>query len=1039
MSEAVLPTAGELARLTEACRVDAGSPLFVDLADAYLSLGRPRDAIKVAVRGLKANPEFLEGRIALSRAFVILHQWKEAQVELVKVVKVNRSYREAFVLLGEVLLRRGDFDRAFPVLQHAQNLDPADPRTLVLLKHARARKPLDPPPPPPMPLEPRPTGSAPAVVGTPPPAPPPPSRPLAGIGGASPIDEEVADDEELTEVADEPAGSVPFDPLEPPRVATDPAELASAVAAAAAALPVAPRAPRPVAPAAPEVSRPAPAPAAGALDFGPPVDEDEFDGAEAPDLEAGVGGVPKDTEQAAALSFDTEPAPVIAPPAPAAVDEAITRVAPRPQRTAAAIRDRLPLSPSPTGEETAIPTPVRADKRRDEALAPTERAVLSPALVESAPAPDDEPARPAPRRRAEPATASGRGEARDMDENYLNNLLLGGARPGQEVVAESPVEPRMSVRRSFVVLFVLLFAAVVGGVTWYWHSERRRAAEVARHLDAAKTMMRSTTYVDFERALGETRKALERDRDNVYAVTVFAEIGALSALLYNSDPSEAAMAAGAAAKKVSRGGERGRRELLIARAALSLATLPAADKPVAALTETQASLDAWLDDHPEDLWARWLQGRAALAAGDRRRARSAFEMAGVAEGPVIALVDRADMQVDDGEFEAAQSLYQRALEQAPGHPLALVGRDLSRAERGVDLEPLRDELLAIDSATSGARVDSYRNLALTFVYYGLEDYPAFLRSLGKSIGTSEPRYLARVGLARLLAGQISDAVEVRSRIKWYGTERPEIDPLVAVLDAQLYLAYGLPKSALSAIGTLPGWRASLVRGRALFDEDEYAAAVDQLASALADVPSDRDVAMWSAAARYLASTRKERAAADAELDLLSEKSRVAACVQGLVHLRARVGDARKLLEASLTGDKDVPQPLGYRAQVALAQLDFDAGKLTAARGHLDAALAQNRGFLPIHGLLGRVLLAQRDYPGAVDELSRVVDEQMADPTTELAFAEALVAQAEVSDADRERARQAVRRVAAADPTNSQLARVANLVDPALAKELGLAK
>ena len=51
-------------------------------------------------------------------------------------------------------MRRADYERALPVLQHAQNLNPADPRILGLLRRARAGQPLDPPPPIPTPLSP---------------------------------------------------------------------------------------------------------------------------------------------------------------------------------------------------------------------------------------------------------------------------------------------------------------------------------------------------------------------------------------------------------------------------------------------------------------------------------------------------------------------------------------------------------------------------------------------------------------------------------------------------------------------------------------------------------------------------------------------------------------------------------------------------------------------------------------------------------------------------------------------------------------------
>jgi tetratricopeptide (TPR) repeat protein len=149
------PSLQEIDELTELVRRDPSSPAFIDLGEAYLSLGRCNDAIQVGVAGLQYAPDNMEGRVMLARAYFALHQWKEAQAELLKVVKVDRTNRTGFALLGEVLLRRSDYERAVPVLQHAQNLDPTSPQVLTLLKRARAGQPLDPPAPVPRPQEPR--------------------------------------------------------------------------------------------------------------------------------------------------------------------------------------------------------------------------------------------------------------------------------------------------------------------------------------------------------------------------------------------------------------------------------------------------------------------------------------------------------------------------------------------------------------------------------------------------------------------------------------------------------------------------------------------------------------------------------------------------------------------------------------------------------------------------------------------------------------------------------------------------------------------
>src|SRR6185436_10817289 len=182
------PTAQEIEELIDLVRRDPASPAFIDLGEAYLALGRPRDALGVGHIGLEAAPDSLEGRVMLARAHAALHQWKDAQGELLRVVKVDRTNRQGFALLGEVLLRRQDFERAVPVLQHAQNLDPTSPQILAMLKRARAGQPLDPPPPVPAAVPPRGETdngspiirSRPKPGSRPPPVAPPPPRSAPG-------------------------------------------------------------------------------------------------------------------------------------------------------------------------------------------------------------------------------------------------------------------------------------------------------------------------------------------------------------------------------------------------------------------------------------------------------------------------------------------------------------------------------------------------------------------------------------------------------------------------------------------------------------------------------------------------------------------------------------------------------------------------------------------------------------------------------------------------------------------------------------------
>src|SRR5258708_34244670 len=124
------PTAQEIEELIDLVRRDPSSPAFIDLGEAYLALGRPKDAISVGNVGIEAAPDSLEGRVMLARAYASLHQWKEAQGELLRVVKVDRSSRQGFPPPAEALLRRPGSRRAAPALTQAQRLDPPRAHTL---------------------------------------------------------------------------------------------------------------------------------------------------------------------------------------------------------------------------------------------------------------------------------------------------------------------------------------------------------------------------------------------------------------------------------------------------------------------------------------------------------------------------------------------------------------------------------------------------------------------------------------------------------------------------------------------------------------------------------------------------------------------------------------------------------------------------------------------------------------------------------------------------------------------------------------------
>ena len=971
MAETTRPTAEELEELALLLRRDPASPAFVDLGSAYLALGRPREAIEAAQAGLRLAADNHEGRLVLARGHAALHQWKEAQAELLKVVKTDRTSRIGFTLLGEVLMRRADYERAVPVLQHAQNLDPGSPAVLTLLRLARGGLPLDPPPPIPTPIAPR------------------RSEPRA-----------------------RPVASVP-----PPAVAPPPIQRAAPPPIQRAAPPGPPPRPTPPPPRAPVAAPP------------PFVDD-------------------------APTSVGAEPGYAIASSAPARDDATIPSLPPEPVRDAYAAPPAYGPPPAPLALAPAPAPPAPAPRAQRPSVAP----------------PGGESVRPRVLAVAKPvnAAAASLRQSAAVGENYLNDLLTGGLLdvPGVRVPdAEYDLRPDRrwgrSTVRAFVVLFVLLVAGVGGGGYWYYFTEQQRAADVARLRASAATAMASGSYDGFSQSLVDLTKALKRDEKNKRTFAAVAESAALRTLLYGLPGDGAAgdgvadAIAGAAAT-INKPTQDGYRALVIARTASALTRLTGGETANQAtidqLTAARKEVGEWLTAHPDDRWARFLFARCQLAAGERAGALDSLRAAGDGpDGLVVAIIDEADLLVDDGKFDDAMKLYADALTRAPDHPLAMLGRALARAERGVEGGEAISDLnvkLPKDEAMGG-RVNAYRHLALALAYYGLEQHQRFAEELAKATGPHEPRFLARVALARFLQGHLGDAATALGQVKWFTTTTPDPDALVTLVNGALQLASGTPEAALDTLGKLDGTRAELLRGIALIDLRKYKEAQLELETAQGHAPDSTEVKVWRLMAQTLASTGTAREESAAELEKTSRKldSKVGRHAHGMTMLlTGNLDEARRRLEQALADVSDSqPNPVAYRTRVGLATIERQAGKLAEATTQVEEALKANPGYLPARVEMAKVLLAQGDGDGAIDMLAPVLSEaELLTGEVELLQAESLMKgdSSKLRDQDkadrREAAQAALERAKSKGVAATELARVAALIDPSLAADLGVA-
>lgn len=904
------PSAQEIEELIDLVKRDPTSPASFDLGEAYLALGRPRDAAQMATLGLEYSPDHLEGRVLLARAYAQMHQWKEAQGELLRVVKVDRSSRQGFALLGEVLLRRLDFERAVPVLQHAQNLDPTSPHILSMLRRARAGQPLDPAPPPPTPLPPRGETDNAGVI----------QRGPGGLPGMVPSS----------------GPAMPTMAIQPP-----------------------------------------PAMAMTALD--------------------------QNMHQAAA---SWPGAVTVVPPAP--------------------IPPPMHATPSRGPKQTA-PPPMSVEGIR-------------PRIVPAA--------------KVQNAAAASLRQSAAVGENYLNDLLTGGLLDVAGVrVPDMQFDLRpdrrwgRSTRRMFVFLFVVMVVGLGGGGTFYWWSEKQKGIAVVKLQQQSRDLIGQADIKSIDAAMEQLRKALEKDNKNLLTFAYVAEVHGLSALLYGTETDKPDRALAGIDDDIQPGMD-GAREMLIGRAAVELSRITTKRDASKTLADVNAALDAHLTTFPDDKWARYLRGKAMLAAGERTAARGAFAKAAEGEnGLVVAMVEQADLLVDDGDREKAMALYEQADKKSKNHPLVILGRSIANAEFNISLDDAVGELNNNFTAQSPPRALAYQSLGLAIGYLNLENYFKASDFLKKALASppGDARFWSRVAWLHYSFGDLTAAADATKKVVYIGKAKPEVDPTVQLIDAGLQLASGLPDRALDLAANIQGLRPKVLRAYAYLDLGKAKDASDEIDKVLEIAPANAEAKLIKEHARVLLADAKQRVDALDKLAKLARNAKTKLGRHTLGVAALAVGDtatAKEALTTALTNiTPEEPNPLAYRTHTAMAELALRENNLVLAGEHLDKALAINPGFFPTLALQARVVLKNNQPERALALLAPILEKPGAVTTAvELTHAEALAKKPKASADDKAKAKAIVTALKAKVGQGVdavELARIAALIDPALVEQLEL--
>jgi tetratricopeptide (TPR) repeat protein len=107
---------------------DPASTVFVELAKALLESQDTSRALQVCEQGLTHHPRSVLGRVLWGKSLIMLGRPAEAMEQFDKAVAEDRENPHAYNLIAEVLLKKGLYRSALPLLRKAAQLQPDDAR-----------------------------------------------------------------------------------------------------------------------------------------------------------------------------------------------------------------------------------------------------------------------------------------------------------------------------------------------------------------------------------------------------------------------------------------------------------------------------------------------------------------------------------------------------------------------------------------------------------------------------------------------------------------------------------------------------------------------------------------------------------------------------------------------------------------------------------------------------------------------------------------------------------------------------------------------
>jgi len=117
---------------------DPTSSVFVELAKALLAQNEWDRAIEVCRGGLEHHPQSVTARVLWGRALIHLGKPAPAMEQFDLAIGIDRENPHAYNLISEVLLQKGLYRSALPILRKAVALQPHDARVQAWLEQTQA-------------------------------------------------------------------------------------------------------------------------------------------------------------------------------------------------------------------------------------------------------------------------------------------------------------------------------------------------------------------------------------------------------------------------------------------------------------------------------------------------------------------------------------------------------------------------------------------------------------------------------------------------------------------------------------------------------------------------------------------------------------------------------------------------------------------------------------------------------------------------------------------------------------------------------------